>query len=311
MHQAHDAALAKLRVAATRVSLAAAADAFLASLSTRELSWRGALPAVVMARHLPVHPYTRQSRYASRETCGVCGFDPVFGHHGVSPDHLAQQIDALGSARPRPTSADIAAFNGVLARVKEQQRLSIDGRVRRAELVKALSPVIKSDKYERMELLDALGRCSILATSAAPGFLRQYVAYDAQSSGAGNNEFAWPFALWTAADGFHADAVGELFPHPGIDVGVSAKPPAAFDEPAARQEMEARAKRARSVDDELERVVFAPGGLWIARLTNGHFGLLYKAARRGRWVSGSRDDVLASVPDAMFAEAVAALRGAP
>lgn len=43
---------------------------------------------------------------------------------------------------------------------------------------------------------------------------------------------------------------------------------------------------------------------WLARLENGRYGLLAKLGRRWAWTEGPRDDVLATVPEALFAEAV-------
>ena len=51
--------------------------------------------------------------------------------------------------------------------------------------------------------------------------------------------------------------------------------------------------------------------LILAELAGDTFGLLFKAKRRWRWVEGTRDDVLASVPDDFFERAVAALADEP
>ena len=56
-------------------------------------------------------------------------------------------------------------------------------------------------------------------------------------------------------------------------------------------------------------MLFAPGSLWIARLTDGRYAIYYKLARRWRWMTGTRDDVLALVPEPIFAEAVEAVVG--
>jgi hypothetical protein len=53
----------------------------------------------------------------------------------------------------------------------------------------------------------------------------------------------------------------------------------------------------------------AAGGkvaLWLALLEDGQHGLLSKIGRRWSWTEGSRDDVLATVPDDRFEEAVMA-----
>jgi len=304
--EVHERALARLRLVVERWTLAEAADAFLASLSTRRIDWRRALGARVVARHLPEHVYVKQQRYSSNDRCGVCGLVGYDEGSGDSPAVLAGYLEELGDARPRPTPADIAVLNGIFAAVAEQQRLSIDGRVRRADLAKALGAVVKGNKDERMELLDDLGRASMLATAAAPGFLRRFVPYDERAEGGGNNEFAYPFALWTAADGIDVEAARELFPHPGVVLDTKSAAPPVADGTAARAELERLSATARG-SDRIAEVPFAPGGLWIARLDDGRYALFYKVKRRWRWVPGTREEVLACVPDALFDAAVAAL----
>jgi len=300
----HDEALARLRTAVQTVSLRTASDAFLASLSMRDLVRRGVLPALVIARHLPEHAYRKQTRFSNGDECAVCGFSKHEEEYGISPGRLARDIEALKKARPVPTARDIEAFNAILRTVAEQQRCALDGRARRAELAKALGPAFKSNKYERMDLLDALGRCSVLAP-AGEGFLRRFVPYEERTEGGGNNEFAYPFGSWEARLGFDREAVRELFPQEGIVLEASLAA-SSLNERAARAELETKSARARG-GDEIAEVLFAPTGLWIARLKDGRHAIFYKLARRWRWVTGTRDDVLALVPETMFAEAVAAV----
>jgi hypothetical protein len=46
--------------------------------------------------------------------------------------------------------------------------------------------------------------------------------------------------------------------------------------------------------------------LWLARLTEGRYGLLWKERARWRWTEGDRDTVLGTVPDAFFEAATTA-----
>jgi hypothetical protein len=45
--------------------------------------------------------------------------------------------------------------------------------------------------------------------------------------------------------------------------------------------------------------------IWLVRFDDGTYGLRHKVGSRFRWILGSRDDVVASVPDATFERAVA------
>jgi hypothetical protein len=48
---------------------------------------------------------------------------------------------------------------------------------------------------------------------------------------------------------------------------------------------------------------------WLVRLTDDSYGLIAKTRGKWTWTEGGRDDVLACVPDALMAEAVAAVLG--
>lgn len=49
-------------------------------------------------------------------------------------------------------------------------------------------------------------------------------------------------------------------------------------------------------------------GLWLGQMDDGRYGLLSKVGPRWTWTEGARDDVLATVPDVLFEEAVMAAR---
>ena len=205
---------------------------------------------------------------------------------------------------------DLAIFNSLLRTVNEQKRLmAVDQRVRRFELMKALSPVVPSNKMDRFTLLEMLGRCEVLNSPKAHGLLRRFVPWeDRREPEYSTGDFQWPFCWWTASDGFDVDAVKCLFPHAAIDLSPTAPQAGAqFDAVAEKKKMENVGYGL--CREQVKRVLFAPGALWIALLQDGHFGLLFKVARRWRWVTGSRDDVLACVPDPLFADAVAVLNG--
>jgi len=79
------------------------------------------------------------------------------------------------------------------------------------------------------------------------------------------------------------------------------------------------AEHSRRTDSPCERVLWrgsdAKGnaGRWVARLAPGRYVLIQKVGKRWEWIEGTRDDVLANVPDADFknASTVALLRDQP
>ena len=86
----HDGWVLAAIAAAAAVSAQEAADAFLASLTTRRLDLRSALGSLAVARHLPGHPFTIPQDqvydgYApvGPRDCAVCGFR---GHEAEEQD---------------------------------------------------------------------------------------------------------------------------------------------------------------------------------------------------------------------------------
>jgi hypothetical protein len=68
------------------------------------------------------------------------------------------------------------------------------------------------------------------------------------------------------------------------------------------EEFDAKRKASKGVARVLWRGTNEKGlpSAWLVRLGKGSYGLRHKAGTRFVWVTGSRDDVIASVPDAAF-----------
>jgi hypothetical protein len=227
----HDAWVRTAVAAASTVTAQEAADAFLASLTTRRLDLRSALGSYALARHLREHPFTipRELIYdgyapVGPGDCAVCGFRGpeaeeldlnVFNFErfkwgGVrrhSVPYIAFDLEQFARApRPRLSDADLA--------LGRQLTRYLSGLPVAATASQAAAGMtfIKGNKAEREVILDILGVTGILQTADHPGFASAYVpAAKRHLPPRRFTDRAYPVCWWTAADGVNTAALRQFF----------------------------------------------------------------------------------------------------
>jgi hypothetical protein len=208
--------------AVRRVERRAVADAFIVSLSSRQLELRSALGSFAVLQHFPQHNAPRQ-----RGACPVCGaynrgpetedlnvlnFER-FKWGGVRHDKpLYASMDLqLFQELPRaaPTATEVAVFKGVLKVIE-----GAPPKTSSASLEKLLPKAFKSSKAERDIVVGILGYCGILATAAHPGFMRQFVNFSDHALPPRHNvDMAYPACWWQRSDGINQSALAYWFGH--------------------------------------------------------------------------------------------------
>jgi hypothetical protein len=237
----HDQACAWLIASVKKVKLRQASDAFLASLTTRRLEWRVAFAAYAVGRHFAKHTFRRDDR----GECAVCGWDKGdakadlsdFNHgrivhgsiYGLKIAELAFVLERFAEEiktdAPKPTKADVDALNKFFQLIRDVQRVSTDGRAHRAECENGLGKIVKSDKYERQHIFDALGFAGLLCPPELESYRARWLPPDDRGGGdSANGETEHPVNSWHASHGINTDAQREWFPQPGIEV-VEVAPP--------------------------------------------------------------------------------------
>ena len=216
----HDDLVTRTVALASTTDLAPAADAFLASLSTRSLHLRPFLTSAVVARHLPEHSYV-----PGRRGCAICGVPDRereidlnvlnFERHrwgGVRHLDVAFLWFALDrfavESVPTPTAEDHGLLTAILDGLRD---LPASTTLTQAEPVLRL---LRSNKDERCTLLEALAIMDVLASPGHPGFLHRFV--DEQHRELPPKHFmdrGYPGEWWQAGDGIDEETVAELFPH--------------------------------------------------------------------------------------------------
>ena len=152
----HSEALSHLQGVANKLTERMAADAFLASLSTRRLDWRSVLGSYSVARHMPSHELT-----AGEGQCRVCGlcegkrtedlnvlnFERLKwgGVRHSNPVYGALDMELfLDSAPPAPNADDLRIFRDLVAAVRD-----VGTSVSSAALQGHFPASLKSNKAER------------------------------------------------------------------------------------------------------------------------------------------------------------------
>ncbi|MCA1549437.1 hypothetical protein I6F36_21650 [Bradyrhizobium sp. BRP19] len=225
----HDDIVARLVSIRPRVNLERAANAFLASLSTRRLDLRSALGSFSCAAYFPLHGLREQASRAlgRRLPCRICGrygdgspaqedlnvlsferwkwggvrhVDPLYCWFDLAQFEKADLVE--------PTEEDCSILTEI---VGIASGLPPDARPN--ELEKRIGKVLKSNRAERCVLIQILGYCGVLKPARRSGFLQAFTPDEFRDRPPDHtNDWAYPVIWWRGADGVNADALSQLFP---------------------------------------------------------------------------------------------------
>jgi hypothetical protein len=221
---AHDEIIARAVKAVSLSDRAAIINAFVGSLSTRNLPARSAFGSYVVLQKFVAHPYLR-TKIFSTEECSVCGLRPhnnpaesdnrvrkyPFQVQHTAIHYAAHDLDTF-SRRPvdEPTQESIDCLAGVLDAIR-----SLPPDAQLTQLEKSIGKAIKSNKRERMILLETLGYAGVLCPKTKKHYAKSFVAYDEAGSDQPKEfykrEWAYPVRFWTGRDGVDEKMVKSLF----------------------------------------------------------------------------------------------------
>ena len=218
----HDEMYQTARAMAEEVGPDAVSQAFLASLSSRELAFRSALGSFAATRWLPRHSYGEgRFRYACR-VCGdrleherkdlsVLNFERLKwgGVRHLTPYYAwFDMAEFLKLPSAKSAAADRDALKQVLAVAGSQH-----ADARPNVLEKAITGLFPSSKDERRNVLEILGYCGILQPRDHPTFFQSYANMDDRAQPTEHkNDWTFPFLWWRGRDGVNAKAVEFYFP---------------------------------------------------------------------------------------------------
>jgi len=220
----HDEICAQAILAIRDTDSDAVISAFVGSLSTRNLPARSAFGSYVVLQHFSHHEYT-ESEIFSAGNCAYCGL-PRSSRHVESHERVdrypfqvqhtdiqyaAFDLATFGERRvDAPTDDDRLRLHQIFNALR-----SLPAGAQLTELNKALQGVIKSNKHERMILLETLGYAGILSPKGHLNYATDFVTYDFANSSQPQQffkrEWAYPVRFWTGADGVDDNMIGRYF----------------------------------------------------------------------------------------------------
>lgn len=221
----HEEALRRLKDLLVRIDARDVANAFLYSLSTRDLEYRSALGSYYYAAAIPEHEIYK-GHYKEQTHCYFCGWYSETDAHssynvynferykwgGVRHTKLDYALfdleQFLKLPKVAPNEEDISLIKEILACVQELEPNNKAGKLRDIISKKKL---MKTNKDEISILLEILGICGILAGKDHPGYGEQFVDEYGRSPKEHTNDMQYPVNHWRAADGINTMRFEEVF----------------------------------------------------------------------------------------------------
>jgi hypothetical protein len=195
------------------------ANAFVSALSGENYLYRSALGSYARIIHMPEHRYLDT---VSDGRCEICGGDPkrkidfelnygrIFGVGVLFDDIYFNWLDLKEFRKlkkVKPTKQEVDLFKKMISCIA-----SISPQATINDLEKKISKLIKSNKYERMTILECLGLCGVIKPSNLKfgEFLDYYEGYSRVSS---RSDWLFPAGAWRGKDGIDERALKFFFGH--------------------------------------------------------------------------------------------------
>ena len=214
----HDETLRDIQEILTKISPEDVANAFLYSLSTRQLQYRSALGSYYYALAIPEHSPTLP------QTCYFCNWSSMkperynvfnfmrYKWGGVShtdPSYALFDLEQfLLLPKVTPTEADWAILKSILHAMEELPPSKKAGAYQALITKKKL---LKSNKAEVQELLSILGICGVLSGKDAPCYCECCVDVWHRAPKEHTNDYEYPVNWWHISDGVNEERFLKVF----------------------------------------------------------------------------------------------------
>lgn len=205
----HDEICRRIKTAVAEIEERDVVNAFLYSLSTRQLEYRSFLSSYCIAKSLSEHSFIASPK-PNEEICAVCGLhtfefeEPIdfntinyFKYKdGACFDSLIQVLFDVEQFPKLPVVKPGENDNKILNELKEIIETS-EPNDRVAQLKKKISKTFKSNDGERVALLEILGVIGILHDGEHFGYAEQYITYpERKHRPIRNDDVGYPARWW-------------------------------------------------------------------------------------------------------------------
>lgn len=218
----HEETLQALRAVLSKITPKDIANAFLYSLSTRELQYRSALGSYYYAIAIPEHTHNEQSAcyfcdWLPTEDYNVLNFERYKwgGVRHTKPEYALFDLEQfLRLPKVTPTNADRTILKSIL---KSMQELAPSKKAGAYREIITKKKILKSNKSEVEVLLNILGICGILSSKDAPCYCDEFVDVHHRSPIENTNDYAYPVNRWHVSDGVNEKRFQQVFGIPYSD----------------------------------------------------------------------------------------------
>ncbi|AZA83104.1 hypothetical protein C1637_19850 [Chryseobacterium lactis] len=205
----HDEICRRIKIAVARIDKQDVVNAFLYSLTKRQLEYRSFLSSYCIGKSLPEHSFAASPK-PNEGICAVCGLhtyefeQPVefntinyFKYKdGACFDNLIQvlfdleQFPELSAVKPNENDREILdELKKIIETAESDDRIS--------KLKKKISKTFKSNDEERQGVLEILGVIGILHDDQHFGYADQYATYpDREQRPIRNDDVGYPARWW-------------------------------------------------------------------------------------------------------------------
>lgn len=200
-------------------------DAFLYSLSTKDLKYRPYLACYVFASSIPKHNIDKVVYPSGNIACKYCGHcetypDDTFDLENELTNWGGVRVDQVFGATyyldkflsldtVKPAKKDFDIFNNIIDTV-----LLADKETKPRDLEKIFGRIFKSNKGQREILIDQLGIIGILETEKYKGFHNKYTPLNLREiPPVSKIDWLFPVCWWRGKDKINFEAYNYFFGH--------------------------------------------------------------------------------------------------
>jgi len=201
----HDEAVSWALEVCNKVSKESVANAFLSSLSTRQLEYRSPLGSFAHLHHMKDHKFERADKFhtAFCKTCGFSGEKEIdvdfsvlsfekYKWGGVRHDdiiYMAYDLEQfLEMDTVIPAEEDYKIFISILKAAVESKNFTT--------LKKNISKLFKSNDSERGQLCEILGYSGVLQPKDCPSYINSFVDWNKRGDGKPRSDMRFPLGWW-------------------------------------------------------------------------------------------------------------------
>ncbi|WP_158977324.1 hypothetical protein [Cellulophaga sp. L1A9] len=205
----HNEICKRIKIAVEKIKKQEVVDAFLYSLSTRQLEYRSFLSSYCIGKSLTEHSFTASPK-PNETICEICGlhsyeFEELIEFntlnyfkykHGSCTDNLISVLFDLEQfpkySIKKPNNNDFEILNGLKKTIEDSEN---NDRV--SQLKKNISKTIKSNDEERLGILEILGIIGVLHDEKHFGYFEKYVTYsEREHRPVRNDDVGYPSRWW-------------------------------------------------------------------------------------------------------------------